>query len=205
MANQTGHTPAIIDGHSAFSTLTAKAAPAPNGGTVGLVIKELSHQGKLNIRGNKSFQKACATHCGLNLPAENNRFDATTSRFYVWLAPDEYLLLAEAGAETALVKQITDNAGKSHFAVNNITDAMTSLHLAGPAVRDVLAKGCALDLHKDHFTKGDCAQTTLSHAGIILLALGDDEMIVICRTSFTDYTVSYLCDAALEYGFELQA
>ena len=205
MANQTSNAPAVIDGHSAFATLTARSAPNPNGGAVGLVIKELSHQGKLNIRGDNAFQKKCATLTGLNIAQGNNQFSATASRFYVWLAPDEYLLLTEAGAENALARQITDKAGKAHFAVNNITDAMTSLHLKGPAVRDVLAKGCGLDLHKDHFKKGACAQTTLSHAGIILLALDDEEMILICRTSFTDYTVAYLCDAALEFGFDLKA
>lgn len=205
MANSSNATQAIIDGHSAFTTITAQSAPNPNGGKPGLVISEIAHQGKLNIRCNKAFHKKLSKLVGLPTDVANNKFAATSSRYAIWLSPDEILLLTEAGAETSLAKQITDDAGRAHIAVNDITDALTSLHLTGPAVRDVLAKGCAIDLHKDHFIKADCAQTNLSHAGVTILALGDEEMILLCRTSFTDYTIAYLCDAALEFGFELKA
>lgn len=196
---------AVIDGHSGFFGMSPASSPAPEGGKVGLVIKELTHQGKINIRCASAFHKKLTNIVGLNTATKNNHFASTSTRFAVWLSPDETLLLTEAGAEAALVKQISDEAGKAHVSVNDITDALTSLHLKGPKVRDVLAKGCAIDLHKAYFKAGDCAQTTLSHAAITLLALGDDEMILICRTSFTDYTVKYLCDAALEYGYELKA
>ena len=194
-----------IHGHSAFLNIKAASMPAPNGGDVGVVIRELTHQGKLNIRCDNKFHTQLSKVVGLDTAAANNHFQATTSRFAIWLAPDETMILTEAGAETALAKQISDAAGKAHIAVNDVTDAMTSLHLKGANIRDMLAKGCALDLHPAHFTKGQCAQTTLSHAGVTILALADDEMILICRTSFIDYVVSYLCDAALEYGYELKA
>lgn len=205
MANSSNQATAIINGHSAFMSIDATSSPAPDGGKPGLVISEMTHQGKINIRCKPAFHKKLSKLTGLETAVANNKFAATKSRFAVWLSPDETLLLTEAGAEAALTKQILDEAGTSPIAVNDITDALTSLHLKGPAVRAVLAKGCALDLHKDHFVAGDCAQTTFSHAGVTLLAVGEDEMIVICRTSFTEYTVAYLCDAALEYGFELKA
>ena len=204
MASQASANP-TIQGNSAFATITAASTPAPQGGPVGVVISEISHQGKLNIRCNAAFHKQLTKLFGLDTKLDSNRFSSTASRHAVWLSPDEVLLLTEAGAEAALAKQIADNAGQTHIAVNDISDALTSLHLKGTAVRQILAKGCAIDLHKNHFTTGDCAQTMLSHAAVTLLALGDDEMMVICRTSFTDYTVAYLCDAALEYGFELKA
>ena len=205
MANSSSAKQALINGHSAFQTITAQSAPNPNGGKTGLVISEIAHQGKLNIRCQKAFHKKLTRLVGLPTNVANNKFAATSSRYAVWLSPDEILLLVEAGSEAALAKQITDEAGRAHSAVNDITDALTSLHLTGPAVRDVLAKGCGLDLHKDHFVKGDCAQTNFAHAAVTILALGDEEMIMLCRTSFTDYTLAYLCDAALEFGFELKA
>ena len=194
-----------LHGNSALFGIDASSSPAPDGGPVGLVLRELAHQGKVNIRCDRRFHKAAKPLVGLDTDLPNNRFDATASRYAIWLSPDEVMVLTEAGSEDALAKQLSDAAKAQHVAINVVTDALTSLHLKGPAVRAVLAKGCALDLHRDHFVTGDCAQTTLSHAAVTLLALGDDEMIVICRTSFTDYTVAYLCDAALEYGFELQA
>lgn len=205
MANQARAKTALIQGHSAFMTIKAASAPAPNGGGVGVVMSELTHQGKLNIRCDKNLHKTLTKLVGIETHLENNRFSATASRYAIWLSPDEILILTQAGEEIGLATQITAAAKGAHMAVNDITDAMTSLHLTGASVRQMLAKGCAIDLHKDHFKAGDCAQTTLSHAGVTLLALGDDEMILLCRTSFTDYVVAYLCDAALEYGFTLKA
>ena len=193
-----------IHGHSAFLNIDASAVPAPDGGPVGVVMREMTHQGKLNIRCDKKFHTSLSKLVGLDTATDNNKFVATATRFAVWLAPDETLILTEAGAEAALAKQVTDAAGKAHISVNDVTDALTTLHLKGAKVRAMLAKGCPLDLHPSYFKEGQCAQTTLSHAGVTILALADDEMMLICRTSFTEYVVSYLCDAALEYGYELK-
>lgn len=205
MANQARAKTSLIQGHSAFLGIKATSSPAPNGGAVGVVISEITHQGKLNIRCDKKLHKKLTKLIGTETNLDNNRFASTTSRYAIWLSPDEIMVLTGAGEETELAAQIAAATKGAHMAVNDITDAMTSLHLKGANVRQMLAKGCAIDLHKDHFKAGDCAQTTLSHAGITLLAIGDDEMIMLCRTSFTDYVVAYLCDAALEYGFTLKA
>ena len=60
------------------------------------------------------------------------------------------------------------------------------LRLRGPRVRDVLAKGCAIDLHPRVFGRGCSAQTTLGRAGVVLLALCDagDDYLVFVRSSF---------------------
>ena len=205
MANQARAKTSPIQGHSAFMNIEAASSPAPDGGSVGVVMSELTHQGKLNIRCDENLHKKLTKLVGIETNLDNNRFASTKSRYAIWLSPDEILVLTGAGEEGELAAQITATAKGAHMAVNDITDAMTSLHLTGSSVRQMLAKGCAIDLHKDHFKAGDCAQTTLSHAGITLVALGDDEMILLCRTSFTDYVVTYLCDAALEYGFTLKA
>ena len=205
MANQAVTKPSLIQGHSAFFGMQAASAPAPNGGAVGVVISELAHQGKLNIRCDKSLHKKLNKIVGIETELANNHFASTRSRYAIWLSPDEMMILTGAGEEAELAAHITTATKGAHMAVTDITDAMTSLHLSGASVRQMLAKGCAIDLHKDYFKAGQCAQTTLSHAAVTLLALADDEMILLCRTSFTDYVVNYLCDASLEYGFTLKA
>ena len=90
--------------------------------------------------------------------------------------------------------------GKVHAAVTNVTDALCAMSLRGPALRKVLAKGCALDLHPSVFTAGMCAQTMLSHAAVTLVAVSDDQFTLICRTSFAAYVHDWLMDAGLEYG-----
>ena len=75
------------------------------------------------------------------------------------------------------------------------------LRLTGLRVRDVLAKGCSIDLHPRVFGRGRSAQTALGQAGVVLLALSDaaDDVVVLVRSSFAGYLADWLLDAALEF------
>jgi sarcosine oxidase subunit gamma len=75
------------------------------------------------------------------------------------------------------------------------------LRLTGPRARDVLAKGCSIDLHPRVFRRESSAQTTLGQAGIVLLALSDggDDYLMLVRSSFAGYLADWLLDAALEF------
>ena len=65
----------------------------------------------------------------------------------------------------------------------------------------MLAKGCPLDLHPLVFRPGDCAQTLLAKANIIIRCVDDSSSYeLIVRRSFADYAALWLHDAALEYG-----
>ena len=71
--------------------------------------------------------------------------------------------------------------------------------------RDLLAKGCTLDLHPRAFKVGACAQTGLARAGAILHLVDEAPTfeITILR-SFADYMWVWLADAAEEYGVALR-
>ena len=73
--------------------------------------------------------------------------------------------------------------------------------MTGPNARDVLAKGCPLDLHPSVFRPGDCAQTLLAKANVTLRCVDDAPSYELTvRRSFADYAAPWLQDAALEYG-----
>ena len=63
---------------------------------------------------------------------------------------------------------------------------------AGPRARDVLAKGCALDLHPRAFGTGRCAQTLLGRARSILEQLADEPLTygMLVRNSFAAYVAT---------------
>jgi sarcosine oxidase subunit gamma len=71
--------------------------------------------------------------------------------------------------------------------------------VAGPRARDLLAHGCALDLHPRSFGPGRCAQTMLARAQVLLVAHDGDEFTVFVRSSFAGYLATWLLDAAAEY------
>ena len=166
----------------------------------GLVFSEMVHLGKLNLRASKSASTQVKSVIGCAFPTAANRFSSAGQRHVVWLGPDEFLIICEEGKDEKLASTLENTLNTQQCAVTNITDALAAFHLKGAAVRQVLAKGCAIDLHPGSFKSGDAAQTLLSHAAVTMLAVADNELIVICRTSFAPYLHDWLLDAALEYG-----
>ncbi len=123
----------------------------------------------------------------------------------LWMGPDEYLVLARPGIQEVLESALRDALGDSHGAVVDVSAQRTALTLSGPSARDVLAHGCALDLHPRAAVDGMCAQTLLARAGIVLLVRDAErgEFGVLVRSSFAPYLAAWLIDACTEYRVAL--
>ncbi len=204
MANSPASKPAF-SGQTALASKPASKIINPNGGFVGFVFYEMEHLGKLNIRVNQSINTAGKAVTGCNFPTSANQFQSSGERHIIWLSPDEYLLLCEVGKEKTLQKTLAGMIKTDCFSITDVSDSLCALSLSGPAIRDVLAKGCSLDLHPSKFSAGTCAQSLLSHAAVTLMVLSNDKFIMICRTSFAPYVHDWLIDASLEYGYQFTA
>jgi sarcosine oxidase, subunit gamma len=117
----------------------------------------------------------------------------------IWLGPEEWLVISDLAAmstqETDLRAAVTPSGG----AAVDVSGQRVTLTLRGRHIRDVLAKGCAVDLHPRVFRSGSSAQTTLGLAGIVLFAGDDpDELTVLVRQSFANYLADWLIDASAE-------
>ena len=201
MANLSSSRP-DFSGQTALAGLASNTSANPDGSAIGLIFGEMAHLGKLNLRGQNDLAKAVKVITGCTFPPEANRFQSAGDRHVVWLGPDEYLLLCEAGKEQELQDSLNSMIPSPHFAITDVSDSLCALSLRGPAVRAVLAKGCGLDLHPKKFTAGQSAQSLLALSAVTLMAVADDAFILICRTSFASYVQRWLADAALEYGYQ---
>ena len=78
------------------------------------------------------------------------------------------------------------------------------MRLRGEHARDVLAKGCSLDLHPTVFGPGAAAQTMLGLAAVVLIPLNDTgtDYRILVRSSFARYLADWLIDAAEEFGVD---
>jgi sarcosine oxidase subunit gamma len=86
--------------------------------------------------------------------------------------------------------------------VLDVSAQPTTLSLTGEHARDVLAAGCAIDLHPAVFRRGTAAQTMLGLTGVVLLALDDtgNSYHILVRSSFANYLARWLLDAAVEHS-----
>lgn len=178
------------------------ARPNPEGKSEEVIIKRTDY-GIINLRCADPLKTKLITPFGVAPAIEANKMSRNGRRRSLWLSPDESLLLCNRSDEKELTRRIGMALQGDHHAITVLSDAYSVYHLKGPKIRDMLAKGCSLDLHESVFIADCCAQTALSLAGIILACEARDEIILICRTSFSDYLETYLKDASIEYGYQM--
>ncbi len=144
---------------------------------------------------------AAATMLGVELPTTPSTYAKSADTTVIWLAPDEWLVtgtgLTGSDLETRLRHALAPHGG----AAVDVSGQRTTLRLRGAHSRDVLGKGCSLDLHPTVFGGGAAAQTTLGRAGVILCAVDGSgaNYRVLVRSSFARYLADWLLDAAEEY------
>jgi sarcosine oxidase subunit gamma len=136
---------------------------------------------------------------GLELPVRPNTWRPTGAGRAVWLGPDEWLVTDGTVAPEELEARLRTAVLPAGGAVVDVSAQRTTIRLAGRHAREVLAKGCSIDLHPRAFPAGTAVQTTLGRAGVVLLATDTDEFAVLVRSSFAGYLAEWLLDAALEY------
>lgn len=165
----------------------------------GVSLLELPPPAAVNLRGNPGdpgFLRAAGSALGALLPLAANTVTTTHARTIVWLGPDEWLVLGHPGTETAIVAALAAAVDGQVAAVTDVSGNRVRLHLAGAGARDVLAKGCSLDLDPRVFGPGRSAQTLIARAQVVLLA-DDDGFDILPRRSFGRYLRDWLEDAMM--------
>lgn len=186
----------------------SRIAPAfdqpPVRGPGALTLCELTPPGQINLRGNPAdprFARAVGGVLDCVLPVNANTVQSANDVTVLWLGPDEWLVLTAPGAETALAGRLRAALADLHAAVTDVTGNRALFRLSGPMAREVLLKGCGLDLHPRAFKPGQCAQTLLARAGVIVRQADEAPSYdLLPRRSFGEYVWAWLIDAMAEYG-----
>lgn len=157
----------------------------------------------VNLRGrpgDDDFAAAVEGAVGLGLPKGPNRWSGGNGSAIVWLGPDEWLIMAPKGQAADIESGLRSaRAGDPWLSVVDVSHNYTGLVLTGTKAREVLAKGCPLDLHPRHFGPGDCAQTLVAKSRALLRATGTDTIEIWVRNSFARYFAAWLVDAMEEF------
>jgi sarcosine oxidase subunit gamma len=176
-------------------------APAAEDAAVSITVR--ADTGFVNLRGspgNPAFPDAAAEALGQNLPLAPNRMSFGDRRIY-WLGPDEWLIVTAAGDAARTALALGEACSGVHVAVNDVSGGNIALHLTGDTARDVLARGCTLDLHPDVFSVSSCAQSGLARANILLGLIEDTPTFeIVVRRSFADYLCRWLAHTAKRPG-----
>jgi len=167
-----------------------------------LTLRELPFRAQLDLRADAAdtlLAHAVAAALGCALPTTPNTTASAGERGALWLGPDEWLVVGPPGDERALERELRAAMAGRFGTVVDVSANRTTLELAGARAREVLRKGCSLDLHPRAFGPGRCAQTTLARAQVILEQTDEQPVFrIYVRPSFAGYLVAWLADAMAE-------
>ena len=187
--------------------LAGRATDAPGG--AGLIARERAFLGHINLRGSADdprFSGAVSGVLGDSLPIVANTLTDVHGVTMYWLGPDEWLIVTPGERREAIERELREALAGLRVAVTDVSGGQTVLHLHGSRVRDVLAKGCPIDLHPRAFRIGECAQSHLAKAPILIGQIESQPYFeIIVRRSLADYLWLWLEAAAAEYGLEVAA
>lgn len=180
------------------------AAAAYTGPEAGVTLTARPFAGQVALRGDaasESFRDAVAEVVGAALPVEPTSVSTGGSSTILWLGPDEWLLVVADGSQGQVMRDLGERLAGEHHAVTDVSSSRIVMRLSGPRAREVLAKGCSLDLHPRVFGAGRCAQSGLARCHMLLHQVDDEPSFdVYVHRSFADYAWRWLADAAREYG-----
>jgi sarcosine oxidase subunit gamma len=178
----------------------------------GVRLGERLGLGKIDLRGDpheRAFMAAAGRALDLLLPGEPCTAATRERIAALWLGPDQWLVTCPAADVARLAGTLREVLADVHAAVTDVSDGRVAFRLAGPSARDVLAKGCPLDLHPRAFPVGGCAQSLLAKASVLIHLVDDDRergpsFDVYVARSFAHYLWLWLEDAGREYGVQIE-
>ena len=184
---------------SAWAGILA-ASPPGAARPVGVNVTARERLGVASIQARRGGAAALSalvrTRYGLELPT-TPRAIRDAAHAFVWAGPGQWLFVAEqkeSFAELSALAAVTDQS-----------DARAALRLSGPKVRDMLAKGCMIDLHPAAFPPGAAAMTSIAHIGVHFWRVdepphGDAIFDILVARSMAASFWSWASASAAEYG-----
>ncbi|AQW54726.1 sarcosine oxidase subunit gamma [Streptomyces violaceusniger] len=176
-------------------------------GPRGVTLTEWPFSTMVNLRVDPASEAAdrIEKSLGAPLPRQCGHTTASDCHTVLWLGPDEWLALSRADGTdgvdgTAVAAELRAALGADPGSVVDVSANRTTLELSGPAARQVLEKGCPLDLHPRAFGPGHAVSTTVGPVAALLWQVdGAPTYRLFPRSSFADYLARWLIDAMSEY------
>ena len=172
-------------------------APTPR---AGITFSARTGLTLIDLRGNPrdaEFPAAARSALGCALPLTPGTSAAGTACTVLWLGPDAWLLVGDDA------KKLNESLPIAGGFLTDVSHGRAALRIKGPRARELLAKGCSLDLHPRVFQPEQCAQSSLAHIGVLLHLREDDGFDLYCARSYAQHMWHGLTEAASEYGYEV--
>ena len=177
------------------------SAPSPAASAAGITLlpwaAEIVEVAPLRhgVEAARRFGAACAQP----LP-ELGHVNIGASQLAVCVRPARWLLLAPLTRQIPAARVVSWRQGCAESAVvSELSSALAAFLLAGSAVREMLARGCRLDLDPRVFPSGTAAATVMVQVSVILAALPRG-MLLLTPSSTAQHFGEWLDNTLQPFG-----
>jgi len=183
---------------------TALTELAQDQGSATVTLREKDFTGRMVLRALDDIYDEMQALLGIALPVKPNTISQSEQITVFWLRERQWLIVTKPDYYEEYLRQIQNLLQDKDSSLVDLSDGYTALELSGSMARDVIMKGCPLDIHPGVFPPGSMAQTRIVHADILLHYVEENVYNLYIRNSFAEYLLRWLTDAALEYGIHVK-
>lgn len=188
---------------SALAGHLTRARRGVSSGTAGVRLSEVCVSALAQLHGAPAADELAsmlAAHGFSDTPARLRCWRGDGVRL-LWNGSGQYLAVSSRHRGPELAARLAADLSPAGAAAVDLSHARTVLRLEGAMCREVLAKGCPLDV--DGMQPGDCAPTVVSHFSVLLHCDGDDAFAIYVTRSFAVAFLEWLLRAGAEFGVDV--
>lgn len=172
---------------------------APEDLSVGL--REIADRGMIDLRGlasDRKFMAAAKQALGLELPKQPRTSASWGEIKVLWLSIDQWLILAPRAKVAELLAALEKALAGIHSLAVDVSDMRAVIRLEGEGAREVLMKGCSLDLLSGEYAPGTVRRMRFAEIAALLHVVADDAFDIYVFRSYADHAWDYLLATARE-------
>lgn len=165
-------------------------------------VEELAPRGMVTLRGDlgsEGLRRAVRDLTGLDVP-DTRGMSQGAEHAVAWMSPDELLLLMPHADAPEAVTQLQAALAGEHAMAVEVSDARAMFRLAGPGVREVVAKLAPVDMSRAAFGPGMIRRTRVAQVAAALWMPEEDCVELVCFRSVAAYVFGLLKVSAARGG-----
>ena len=152
--------------------------------------------GMLILKGDRIAQDRFSEVLGMDIPRISNTATVHDTYSVLWLGPAEWLLIVPESDEDRIASELSYDAADDWAAAIIVSDHYSIITIQGSETTEVLAQACAIDIHPQEFSIGQCCRCAFARTTAIVRPLdsqGTYELIL--ESSYVQYAEHWLSRA----------
>lgn len=160
-----------------------------------LRIWEMPPRGMIDLRGdagNEDFRACVKQVTGVDLPLAPRTSAAWGEIKILWLSIDQWLIICPRGRLDEMVGGLESALEGQHVAITDVSDMRAVIRLEGDGVREVLLKGCSLDLLGKGYEPGTVRRVRFAEIAALIQIIDARTIELYVFRSYAHYAWDFL-------------